>query len=114
MVSETVEDSWKASDQTYMGGGVDESGHRNRKPGGQARREETERENKTTRGKTDCRELSSNGRRRQSTGDYCRRLVPGHSPHRWMHTYPTWWMCMPLLVGLAGADCVREEVSRIR
>lgn len=32
----------------------------------------------------------------------------------WQATYPTWWMCMPLLVGLAGADCVREDVSRIR
>lgn len=29
-------------------------------------------------------------------------------------TYPTWWMCMPLLVGLAGADWVSEEVSRMR
>lgn len=32
----------------------------------------------------------------------------------WQATYPTWWMCMPLLVGLAGADWVREDVSRIR
>lgn len=29
-------------------------------------------------------------------------------------TYPTWWMCIPLLVGLAGADWVSEEVSRMR
>lgn len=29
-------------------------------------------------------------------------------------THPAWWMWMPLLVGLAGADCVREEVVRMR
>lgn len=34
-------------------------------------------------------------------------LVVGGDP-------PTWWMCMPLLVGLAGADCVSEDVSRMR
>lgn len=46
------------------------------------------------------------------------RAVASETQHRgggaWQATYPTWCMCMPLLVGLAGADCVREDVSRIR
>lgn len=29
-------------------------------------------------------------------------------------THPAWWMCVPLLVGLAGADWVRDPESRIR
>lgn len=29
-------------------------------------------------------------------------------------TYPAWWMWMPLLVGLAGADWVSEDVVRTR
>lgn len=28
--------------------------------------------------------------------------------------HPAWWMCVPLLVGLAGADWVRDPESRIR
>lgn len=27
--------------------------------------------------------------------------------------HPAWWMCVPLLVGLAGADWVRDPESRI-
>lgn len=29
-------------------------------------------------------------------------------------THPAWWICVPLLVGLAGADWVRDPESRIR
>lgn len=42
------------------------------------------------------------------------QLGPHQSGGACQGTYPTWWMCMPLLVGLAGADWVREDVSRIR
>lgn len=58
--------------------------------------------------------LRREGRAKQGPG---REVAPGTTPQRGeglASTYPTWWMCMPLLVGLAGADWVREEVSRIR
>lgn len=35
-------------------------------------------------------------------------------PRETQATYPAWWMWMPLLVGLAGADCVSEDVVRMR
>lgn len=60
------------------------------------------------------RERDREGERKEGPG----REVASRGNHReggaWQATYPTWWMCMPLLVGLAGADCVREDVSRIR